>query len=129
MVNIVCQRIYQKEVTEGYRILVDRLWPRGIKKEEAQIDRWTKEVAPSNELRKWFSHIPERYETFAEKYRAELDLNPAAKEMIAFCRNDNSGFRIILLYAAKDEERNNAIVLKEWLDKKINEPNGGKEND
>lgn len=75
MNEILCKRIYEPaDTSDGYRILVDKLWPRGIKKEAAAIDLWSKDVAPTSELRKWFSHIPERYEEFAVRYRQELGL-------------------------------------------------------
>lgn len=106
---ISISRVYG-EIPAGYRVLADRLWPRGVKKEN--IDYWAKEIAPSNELRKWYGHIPERYEEFKEKYWAELDGNPETETLTAMCRGQD----VVLLYAAKDEERNNAAVLKEWLE-------------
>ena len=93
------KRVYlPAEETDGYRILVDRLWPRGISKEKAKIDLWLKEVAPSNELRKWFGHDPERFNEFTERYKE----HPNAT----------------LLYAAHDEQHNNAVVLQELLETK-----------
>ena len=106
---ISISRVYG-EIPPGYRILVDRLWPRGIKKES--IDYWAKETAPSAELRKWFGHVPERYEEFREKYLKELDGNPAGQELMELCEGQD----VVLLYAARDEERNNAVILKEWLE-------------
>ena len=113
--TIQCIRIYDKSVSGGFRILVDRLWPRGIRKEDAGIDLWIKEIAPSNELRKWFGHDPERYDEFSARYRQELDASPAAEDFLELCREKLAGQDVILLYAAKDEEHNNAAVLREWL--------------
>jgi transcriptional regulator, MarR family len=90
------------------RILVDRLWPRSIRKEDA-----------GNELRKWFGHDPERYDEFAARYRQELDTSPAAADFLELCHKKLAGQDVILLYAAKDEEHNNAVVLREWLLEKL----------
>ena len=100
------------EESDGYRILVDRLWPRGISKEKAQIDLWLKSVAPSNELRKWFGHDPEKFPEFAQRYRAELAGSGALDELRAVLREHPDA---TLLFAAHDEEHNNAVVLKELL--------------
>lgn len=116
MNKISCKRIYEPyEETDGFRILVDRLWPRGIKKEKANIDLWAKEIAPSNELRKWFSHIPEKYAAFNKRYRKELADNPASEEFKDLCLQKIQDHAITLLYSAKDEECNQAVILKEWL--------------
>lgn len=117
--TIHCTRIYDKSAVSGYRILVDRLWPRGIKKEDAGIDLWAKDVAPSNELRKWFGHDPKKYDEFAAKYRQELDGNPAATKVAVLCQDKLALQVVILLYASKDEEHNNAVVLREWLLEKL----------
>ena len=110
------KRVYlPAEETDGYRILVDRLWPRGISKEKAKIDLWLKEVAPSNELRKWFGHDPERFNAFTERYKAELQASGALEELRqAIQEHPNT----TLLYAAHDEQHNNAIVLQELLETK-----------
>lgn len=101
---------------DGYRILVDRLWPRGIKKEEANIDKWMKEIAPSDELRKSFSHNAEKFDEFKERYIEELkDKKDLIDEIIEMSRKNN----VTLLYSAKDEEHNNAVVLKEYIEKYI----------
>lgn len=101
------------EAADGYRILVDRLWPRGISKEKAKIDLWLKSVAPSNELRKWFGHDPERFAEFDRRYRAELAESGALDELRAVLREHPDA---TLLFAAHDEAHNNAVVLKELLD-------------
>ena len=110
------KRVYlPAEETDGYRILVDRLWPRGISKEKAKIDLWLKEVAPSNELRKWFGHDPERFNEFTERYKAELQASGALEELRqAIQEHPNT----TLLYAAHDEQHNNAVVLQELLETK-----------
>lgn len=96
---------------DGTRILIDRLWPRGLSKKDAQVDRWLKEVAPSTELRKWFGHDPEKWAEFKKRYRVELEDNPALAELVEVAREGD----ITLVYAAKDQERNHAIVLEEIL--------------
>ena len=103
------------EETDGYRILVDRLWPRGISKAKAQIDLWLKSVAPSNELRKWFGHDPERFAEFSERYRTELAESGALDELHSAIKEHPIA---TLLYAAHDEEHNNAVVLQELLQTK-----------
>lgn len=108
------KRIYDEPAAgDGKRILVDRLWPRGIAKEKARIDEWLKEIAPSDELRKWFGHDPAKWEEFRERYRRELE---AKAELLGGLRKLASEGTVTLLFAAKDEEHNNAVVLKEMLD-------------
>lgn len=96
---------------DGTRILIDRLWPRGLSKKDAQVDRWLKEVAPSTELRKWFGHDPEKWAEFKKRYRVELEDNPALAELIEVAREGD----ITLVYAAKDQMHNHAVVLEEIL--------------
>ncbi len=98
---------------DGYRILVDRLWPRGVSRERAKIDSWCKEIAPSNGLRKWFGHDPERWDAFRERYRKELG---EKSDLIGKIRKKESERLVTLVYAAKDERHNNAVVLKEIID-------------
>lgn len=113
MINI--KRIYSSPSTDdGTRVLVDRLWPRGISKEDAKIDHWLKEVAPCNELRKWFAHDQAKWEDFKDKYKTELDNRKEQLEDLRAIVNENKN--ITLLYAAKDEDHNNAVVLKEYLE-------------
>jgi uncharacterized protein YeaO (DUF488 family) len=113
MVNIRIKRIYETYAkTDGTRILVDRLWPRGIKKEEAHIDQWFKEVAPSNELRKWYNHEPEKHESFRAKYQSELSHSAALDKLLDYIDQHEL---VTLLFAAKDEELSNASVLKEII--------------
>ena len=94
---------------------MDRTWPRGVKKEELQIARWIKEVAPSKELRKWFDHDPDKWTEFQKRYAAELDENPSALKPILESVGKN---KVTLVYAAKDEEHNNAVALQQFLLKK-----------
>ena len=116
MGSIKTKRIYTApEVNDGIRILVDRLWPRGIKKESAAINAWEKEIAPSNELRKWFNHDAEKYLEFRRKYMEELDASEDAEKLLEFVKEHIKSDNITLLYAAKDEEHNNALVLMDWL--------------
>lgn len=97
---------------DGTRVLVDRVWPRGVSKERARIDRWLREVAPSTRLRKWFGHDPERWEGFRERYFAELDRRPEAVEAVAEPARRG---RVTLVYGARDREHNNAVALREYL--------------
>ncbi len=109
------KRVYEPpEEDDGQRVLVDRLWPRGLTKEKAAVDYWAKEVAPSNDLRHWFGHRPERWEEFAARYREALKGEDAQAEMKTIRSLLRKG-RVTLLYAAHDEERNNAVVLREAL--------------
>lgn len=97
---------------DGARVLVDRLWPRGVRKTDAAIDRWMKEVAPSTELRQWFAHDPSRWDEFQQRYRAELAHNAdLVKELHAMAQKG----RLTLVYAARDEVHNDAVVLRDIL--------------
>lgn len=107
--EFVLKRIYEPAADEdGYRVLVDRLWPRGISKQRARLDEWAKELAPSTELRRWFGHVPERFEEFTRRYTAELRSNPGLDERVTDWRTHP---RVTLLYGAKDERHNEAVVL------------------
>ena len=107
------------EAPDGRRILVDRLWPRGISKEMAALDEWAKDAAPTSALRKWFGHDPKRFEEFAFLYRKELNENPTASELAARCWERLETENVTLLYAAQSDTCNHAIVLKEWLLQKM----------
>lgn len=108
------KRVYEPASrADGFRILVDRVWPRGVSKDEAALGLWLKDVAPSTELRKWFGHKPERWKSFEEKYRAELDRNAdAVDQLLKQAREHRT---ITLLFGAKDEEHNQAVVLRDYL--------------
>lgn len=122
--TIQIKRIYERlSENDGLRILIDRLWPRGITKEKAQIDEWAKEIAPSSRLRIWFGHKPENFDQFANLYREELDANPnAQKKALQIISQSNTGM-VTLLYGAKDTKINHAAVLKSYLDDKQQENN------
>lgn len=97
---------------DGARILVERLWPRGVRKEALALDLWLKDIAPSAALRKWFAHEPSRFEGFIERYRAELEANPeAVAQLETWLRKG----RTTLVYAARDPRMNSAAVLRDWL--------------
>ncbi len=113
--EIRCKRIYDAAgETDGFRVLVDRLWPRGIRKEDAHVDLWCKGVAPSNELRKWFGHVPERFGQFAQLYEEELRANEELPELLKELRKHEV---VTLLYSARDSDHNNAVVLAKVLEK------------
>ena len=110
-------RVYQTPgKNDGWRVLVDRLWPRGLKKEAARVDEWMKEIAPSNELRQWFGHKPERWPEFQKRYRAEL---ARKKELIDKLRQlEKKHAMVTLLFGARDEKHNQAVVLRDVLGSK-----------
>lgn len=109
-------RVYElSDSTEGYRVLVDRLWPRGIRKENLRLDCWAKEVSPSLELRKWFGHAEERFNEFASLYRAELDENSASRSFVHELLSVLKHQDVLLLYAAKNPACNHALILRDWL--------------
>lgn len=110
------KRIYEQAAPEdGYRILVDRLWPRGISKQEAAIDEWMKEIAPSPGLRKWFGHLPERFTAFSDSYIRELEEDPERGRLTAKISELVLEQQVTLVYAAKDPVHNHANVLYDWL--------------
>ncbi len=111
--SIVIQRIYEAETHQrGHRVLVDRVWPRGITKERARVDEWLRDLAPSTELRKWFKHDPARWDEFRTRYRAELTVQRKELERLKHIANETT---LVLLYGAKDTEHNQAVVLAEVL--------------
>ena len=113
MPSLKIKRVYEApEKADGTRILVDRLWPRGLTKEKARVDLWLKDVAPSTELRKWFAHDPARWAEFKSRYQAELKHNAGA---LAALKDAISSGPATLLYGAKDEQHNEAVVLQKLL--------------
>ncbi|HLR19458.1 MAG TPA: DUF488 family protein [Staphylococcus sp.] len=112
------QRIYDNEQKEGLRVLVDRVWPRGISKDDANLDHWLKELAPTAELRKWFNHDPKLYAAFKEKYEKELRENETQQEALNELKEIKSNTKkdLILLFSAKDEEHNQAVVLQKLIE-------------
>lgn len=118
--QIWLKRVYEEPgPRDGTRVLVDRLWPRGVSKAKAAIDLWLKEIAPSEDLRKWFGHDPEKWENFKIRYFCEL--NTVGKKAVTELRRIAAGGRITLVFAAKDERFNNAVVLKEYLEQLIHQ--------
>lgn len=112
------KRVYERrEITDGKRVFVDRLWPRGVKKGTQNIDVWFKDVAPSNELRKWFSHEPSKWQEFRKRYRKELEGNKKLDELVEMVRKMD----ITLVYSAKDTEYNNAVALAELIKEKVSD--------
>lgn len=115
--DIRIKRVYEPpDENDGIRVLVDRLWPRGISKADAALDHWMKEIAPSTELRKWFGHDSERWPAFRDHYREELlHRKSELDQLAAFARQQT----VTLLYAARDSEHNQAVVLREWLEERF----------
>jgi uncharacterized protein YeaO (DUF488 family) len=112
--EIKIKRAYEEvDTKDGTRVLVDRLWPRGLTKDKAAIDLWLKDIAPSTELRRWFGHDPEKWKGFQRRYRTELRHNDAALETL---RRNAEGGTVTLIYAARDEQHNEARVLKQFLE-------------
>ncbi len=110
---IAVKRAYDPPAAEdGLRVLVERLWPRGLSKQRARIDLWLKDIAPSTELRKWFAHDPTRWEEFQRRYRAELR---EKGDLVKLLRKPSREVRVTLVYAARDEAHNSALVLKRFL--------------
>ncbi|MBF0506471.1 MAG: DUF488 domain-containing protein [Nitrospirae bacterium] len=108
------KRIYETASSEdGKRILVDRLWPRGIKKEKAEVGEWLKEIAPSDELRKWFAHDPSKWQAFKTKYAHEIG---GKSDLLQRLRKESGKATVTLVYSAKDNEHNNAVALKEIIE-------------
>ena len=111
--KIAIKRVYEEsKASDGTRILVDRLWPRGLAKEKAKVDLWLKEVAPSNELRKWFGHDPKKWTEFQKRYKEELRAHP---EELAALKQEVKKGPVTLLYGAHDEEHNQVVVLEKML--------------
>lgn len=107
------KRVYEKVANnDGYRLLIDRIWPRGVSKEKAELDEWNKDLAPSSDLRKWFGHKEERFEEFTERYKKELEDQNEELKRIKKIAEDK---QVCLLYGAKDEVHNQAVVLKSIL--------------
>lgn len=113
------KRVYDTPAaTDGYRILVDRLWPRGLTKEAAKLDEWLKAIAPSPELRKWFNHDPERWEEFVKRYRSELSGTPAQSCLDRLAGLARQG-PVTLLYATREDRHNSASVLLDVLEARL----------
>ncbi|MFA5572506.1 MAG: DUF488 family protein [Candidatus Bathyarchaeia archaeon] len=115
--TIQLKRAYDApSIDDGKRILVERLWPRGLRKEDAQIDEWPKELAPSNELRKWYSHDPAKWFQFKKRYWVELDKK---KEAITKLAQETKNGHVTFVFGSKEEKLNNAVALKEYIETKF----------
>ena len=114
MINV--ERIYDSPKGLGFRILVDRLWPRGLSKDKVKLDLWLKVIGPSNDLRKWFGHDPDKWDEFRKKFFFELDQkNELVDQVITKAKEGD----VVLLFGAKDKVHNNAMALKEYIDKRM----------
>jgi uncharacterized protein YeaO (DUF488 family) len=112
-VDVLLKRVYEPPAaSDGYRVLIDRLWPRGVSREQADLDEWDRELAPSAELRQWFGHEPSRFEEFRRRYKRELRTK---RSSIAELRRRARQGTVTLVYAARDPEHNDAVVLAEVL--------------
>lgn len=117
--RIHIKRAYEPATrADGYRILVDRLWPRGVTKEQLRLDAWHKELAPSDALRRWFAHDPERWEEFAGRYHEELGSTTASAVLDGVAGRAGKG-TVTLVYGARDEQHNNAVVLREEIGRRL----------
>jgi uncharacterized protein YeaO (DUF488 family) len=112
-IDVRIKRVYDAaDKDDGYRVLIDRMWPRGVSRERAHLDEWARELAPSVELRKWFGHRPERFQEFRKRYRGELR---AHADRIGELRDRAEQERVTVVYAARDEQHNDAVVLAELV--------------
>lgn len=116
MSEILLKRVYaEPTAADGRRVLIERLWPRGLSKDRAKVDVWLKAIAPSAELRKWFDHDPEKWVEFCERYHSELEKNASALEELERLIAEGD---VTLVYAARDEHHNGALALKDFLDRR-----------
>src|SRR6476469_1949880 len=112
-IDVRAKRVYDPaEPGDGYRVLIDHIWPRGVSKERARLDLWARELAPSDELRKWFDHVPERFAEFRSRYRDEL---AGQSDRVGALRRRAQEGAVTIVYAARDTEHNNAVVLAELI--------------
>jgi len=116
-ITIRIKRVYEEpEKSDGRRILVDRLWARGLSQKKAKVDIWVKEIAPSTELRRWYGHDPEKWPEFKRRYAAELEANPArVEELVA----EVQAGTVTFLYSSKEDRLNNAVALKEYIELRV----------
>lgn len=119
MSKIKLVRIYDHVQPAGYRILVDRVWPRGMSKVKANLDAWDKEIGPTKELRQWFNHEDEKFPEFKKKYISELDKNNFTPEFMQTVKSQLEQQDVLFLYGAKNKEHNQAVVLKEYVQNKL----------
>lgn len=122
--SIDIKRIYEEpSINDGYRILVDRVWPRGISKQRAALFMWMKEITPNPELRKWFCHDPDKFQEFRNLYEKELEFDEAHIKAVEYLRSLSADGQVTLLYAARDRNVNHAVILKEWVEKRLLQDN------
>lgn len=120
MHKILMKRVYEEAAEkDGYRILVDRLWPRGVKKEDLPHDLWAKEITPSSEIRKEFNHESEKFNAFKQHYLYEINENDEMAPFLETISEELETQNVTLLYAAKDEENNHVVILKDWLEEML----------
>lgn len=119
MSEIKLVRIYDHKQPAGYRILVDRLWPRGMSKVKARLDQWPKEIGPTTALRKWFNHEDQKFPAFAAKYKKELAANPVTAKFVQLVKSQLAKGDVLFLYGAKNRSHNQAVVLKEYVESKL----------
>ncbi len=115
--SLAVKRVYQPpSPRDGFRVLVDRLWPRGLKKEDARVDLWARELAPSTRLRQWYQHDPEKWPEFRRRYFAEIDAHPeAVQELVARARRG----KVTLVFGSREEKLNNAAAMREYLERRL----------
>ncbi|MDQ0298629.1 uncharacterized protein YeaO (DUF488 family) [Salibacterium salarium] len=114
------KRIYEQvSEKDGYRVLVDKVWPRGVSKERAKLDEWAKEITPTPELRKWFNHEKDKFIVFAEEYKKELQSNKEGRQKLNELTNIAVDKEVTLVFAAKDEKYNHAVLLQQWMEEKL----------
>jgi len=119
-IDVRAKRVYDAaEPDDGYRVLIDHVWPRGVSRERAHLDEWARELAPSDDLRKWFDHVPERFDEFRSRYRRELAVHG---ERIAALRRQARKQPVTIVYAARDREHNNGVVVAELLRSPASQP-------
>jgi len=114
--SLVVQRAYESPLSNGYRVLVDRIWPRGVSRKTLRLDAWLKRLAPSSELRRWFAHDPAKWDEFKQRYFAELDKQPEAVARLIEKAGEGD---LILIYSARETRYNNASALREYLDERL----------
>jgi len=120
MYNLQLKRAYDDiQEDDGYRVLVDRLWPRGIKKENLEHDWWPKELAPTSDLRKEYDHDEDKFNWFKKEYKKELNNNEDKEDFLSEIKSQLNNQPVTLLFAAKDYENNHAVILKEWIENKL----------
>ena len=119
MTEIRLSRVYDHKTPAGRTFLVERLWPRGVRRTDLRLDGWCKDVAPSSELRKWFGHDPAKWAAFRRRYVAELDANPDGWQPLADAAAEDT---LTLVYSARDRDHNNAVVLRDYLLARLRKP-------